>query len=222
MSDKSFSLYEDEEYVCVPEEFFALLPTEYREAAEARKRQGEDILRIVEKDLQDLHRLVRAIPTTSSLSYIYHRLRKTKLEPSNEWFMEQETLTTAFIVTYARLFAGGKGARRLDKSVLPDHLKPIHQEIIDLRNERYAHNDGHQSIGSRLQIDFDDDGFEVSVQSNLGLFIGGRDEWKELITFIDAYMHEQLMKVLNRLTEKTGYPWAFPEGPVPDWVGDYD
>ena len=214
-------LWEDDEFVYVPEELFQHLPKEYREAAEARKQQGEDALRIVDKDIQGLVRLMNAIPTSSSLSYIYHRLRTTKLEPTADALMEQEALTTAFIVTYGRLFASGKGASGVSRKNIPTHLKSVHDDIIDLRNKRYAHNDGHETISSDVRIDFDDGGFRVGVQLTQGSFLGGRDEWEELIKFIDAHMHERLTKILARMTKKSGYEWSFPVGPAPDWVGKY-
>lgn len=215
-------LWEDDEFVYVPEELFQHLPKEYREAAEARKQQGEDVLRIVDKDIQGLVRLMNAIPTSSSLSYIYHRLRTTKFELTADAMMEQEVLTTAFIVTYARLFASGKGASNVQRTSIPTHLRSVHDDIISLRNKRYAHNDGHETVESGVTVDFDDGGFRVGVQLRMGFFVGGRDEWEELIRFIDAHMHERLTKILARLTEKSGYEWSFPVGPAPDWVGKYD
>ena len=56
---------------------------------------------------------------------------------------------------------------------------------------------------------------------SLGLYIGGRNEWEDLIKFIDASMHERIYKILARLKEQTGYEWLFPDGPTPSWVGDY-
>ena len=221
MQPEQLSLWEDDEFVYVPEEFFDILPKEYRDAAQAHKQQGEDVLRIADKDIQGLIRLINAIPTTTSLSYIYHRLRTSKFEATPEWVMEQETLTTAFIVTYARLFAKGDGASGISKGSIPAHLRPVHDDIIQLRNKRYAHNGSHETINSGIRIDFDDSGFRIQAQMSLGFYVGGRNEWEDLITFIDAHMHERLTKILCRLKEKTGYEWVFPTGPAPDWVGNY-
>lgn len=109
MGDSPPGIWEDDEFVYVPEEFFIHLPPEYREAVAARKQQGSDMLQIADKDIKSLVRLVNAIPTSSSLSYIYHRLRSAKFAPTTAAFMEQEMLTTAFVVTYARLFVSGNG-----------------------------------------------------------------------------------------------------------------
>lgn len=221
MRPEQHNLWEDDEFVYVPEELFKHLPKEYRDAAEARKQQGEDVLRIADKDIQGLIRLINAIPTTSSLSYIYHRLRTSKFEVTAAAVMEQEVLTTAFIVTYARLFASGDGASGVSRGSIPEHLRSVHDETIQLRNKRYAHNGSHETVSSGIKVEFDDDGFQIKMEMSLGFYVGGRDEWKDLITFIDAHMHERLTKILCRLKEKTGYEWTFPSGPAPDWVGNY-
>ncbi|WP_157969048.1 hypothetical protein [Tropicimonas sp. IMCC34011] len=221
MPPKQYELREDDEFVYVTEELLKYLPKEYRDAAQARKQQGEDVLRIGDKDIQGLIRLINAIPSTSSLSYIYHRLRTSIAEVTPATLMEQDVLTTAFIVTYARLFASGNGAIKLSKSDIPNHLKSVHDEIMDLRHKRYAHNDVHQTVSTKIEVIFNDDGFLLRPQISIGLCLGGRDEWRELIAFIDAHVHERLFKILDRLTRKTGYKWSFPSGPAPGWIGDY-
>lgn len=195
-------LWEDDEFVYVPEKLFKHLPKEYRDLADARKQEGENILRIVDKDIQGLIRLINAIPTASSLSYIYHRLRTSKLEMTAEMMMEQEILTTAFIVTYARLFASSDGASGVVRNVVPEHLKPVHDEIIQLRNKRYAHNGSHHTLSNGINIGFDENGFQIKMEMSHGFYLGGKDEWRELITFIDAHMHERLMKILSRLKKR--------------------
>jgi hypothetical protein len=138
-------IWEDADFVYIPEELFAHLPPEYREAAEAAKQEKSDILRIVDKDIQGLIRLANAVPTASSLSYIFHRLRTAKVDVTAEAIMEHEMLTTAFVVTYARLFVSGKGGG-MSRDQIPAHLQTVHDDIIDLRHQRYAHNGGHKRL----------------------------------------------------------------------------
>ncbi len=221
MENSPPTIWEDDDYVYVPEEFFKHLPPEYRDAAEARKQQGSDILQIADKDIKSLVRLANAIPTTSSLSYIYHRLRTAKFEMTAEAVMEQEMLTTAFVVTYARLFVSGNGGSGVSRDQIPVHLRAVHDDILDIRHQRYAHNGGHKTTGSGIQIDFDDAEVRVNLGMSLGFYVGGRNEWEELVTFLDAHMHERLQKILGRLKAKTGLEWTFPVGPAPDWVGKY-
>lgn len=212
------NLWEDDEFVYVPEKLFKHLPKEYRDLADARKQEGENILRIVDNDLNGLIRLINAIPTASSLGYIFHRLRTSNLEITADIMMDQEILTTAFIVTYARLFASNQGTRGITRKDVPDDLKSVHDEIMELRNKRYAHNGSHHTLSSGINIIFDDDGFQIKMEMSYGLYLGGKDEWKKLITFIDSHMHDRLMKILSRLEKKTGKKWTIPSGPAPHWV----
>lgn len=209
---------EDDDYVYIPEDLFDHLPPAYREAAEARRQQGAAIMQVADDDLRNLIRLANAIPTTSSLSYIFRRLREIEFDLRTESFLENETLTTAFVVTYCRLFASGSRGSGVSRKQLPVHLREVHDDLLEVRNQRYAHMGSHPSIGSSLQIDFDDEGVRVGLQMSLGMYVGGRDEWEELVVFIDGLMHDRLHKLLKRLTDKTGLEWSFPSGAAPNWV----
>lgn len=214
-------IFEGNDYYSVPEEIFYKLPADLRAPYEQIMKKGAEIIRSCDKEIESLIRLIKAIPTTSSLSYIYHRLRTTKFEVTSESMMEQEMLTTAFVVSYARLFAKSYGTCVLQRNHLPPHLRPVHDELYKIRNERYAHNGGHESIDTLVGFVFNGAQFHIQAQMSLGFHIGGRSEWEELIKFIDASMHERLYKILARLKEQTGYEWLFPDGPAPSWVGDY-
>ncbi len=88
-----------------------------------------------------------------------------------------------------------------------------------LRHKRYAHTDmDHHSVRSNLQVDFRDDTFRVGVQMSMEMYWGGRDEWEDLVTFLDGQMHNRLQKLLKKMSDKTGHKWVFPEGPAPDWI----
>lgn len=220
MKSEEPNLWEDDEFVYISEDLIQFLPNEYREKIDSLKQKGEDALRIADSDIQGLVRLVNAIPTTASLSYIYRRLRETCFEPTVEAIFEHEMLTTAFIVTYARLFVESNGVYRMSANDLPNHLKKVHTDLMTVRHKRYAHNGSEKSIKSGLRINFDNSVFKINMQMSLGQYIGGRDEWGELIKFIDQHMHERLTKVLRNLKQKTGYDWTFPSGPTPNWIDD--
>ncbi len=215
------AIEEDDEQVYIPEELFKHLLPEHLEAIEAQMQAAREALQVADKDIQSLTRLAKAIPTTSSLSYIYHRLRTMKFEATSETLMEHDVLTTAFIVNYSRLFVSGNGGSGVSRDQIPAHLKSVHDDIIELRNKRYAHNAGHDTVDSGIQIGFDGTRFRLNLELSLGFHFGGRDEWEELVTFLDAHMHERVAKILSRLKEKTGYEWVFPAGSPPDWVGKY-
>src|SRR3546814_12020101 len=60
-------------------------------------------------------------------------------------------LTTAFVATYVRLHTGGSGSG-FARDALPGALRSAHDEIIDMRNKRYAHVAEHDSFGSVAKI----------------------------------------------------------------------
>lgn len=208
---------EDDQYWYVPEELFEHLPEKDREAAEMRRAQANDVLQAADEDIKNFIRLANAFQTTVSLSYMYQRLRAVEFGKTADWFMENETLTTAFVVTYARLFASGSGGGGISKGQMPAHLRGVHDDIIDIRNKRYAHNDGHKSIetGARIFVD-EDERYQIELQLNVGFYMGGRNEWADLVTFLHAHLYGRIQKILKRLKEKTGREWVFPTGPEPD------
>ena len=212
------TIFEDDNYIYIPEELFEHLPAAHRETAETRKKQSREMLQVAEDDLRRLAQLVNTSLATSSLSYIFHRLRAAGFQADAEGFMEQEMLTTAFVVTYARLFTSGKGRSGVSRDTLPEHLQSIHDDIMSLRNKRYAHSDDHTSVAATLTIAFDDERVHVQPQMLMGLHFGGRNEWAELIAFLDGLMHDRLQKILRRLNDKTGKEWTFPTGDAPDWA----
>ncbi|HHT2661490.1 TPA: hypothetical protein ACTYSP_001067 [Citrobacter freundii] len=88
------------------------------------------------------------------------------------------------------------------------------------KSDTYAHNGGHESIIGDLGFDFDGSAFRIDLKFSLGMHIGGRNEWRELVEFVNGYMHQQLHKLLERLRKITGYEWIFPEGLGPDYLRD--
>lgn len=136
-------IFEGNDYYSVSEEFFSKLPADLRAPFEQIMKKGAEIISGCDKEIESLIRPIKVIPTTTSLSYIYRRLRTTKFEITTESMMEQEMLTTAFVVSYARLFAKSNGTCVLQRNDLPVHLRAVHDELYKIRNERYAHNGGH-------------------------------------------------------------------------------
>ena len=214
------NILEDEDFVYVPEELFKYLPDNFQSLVNARKKQGETMLDVADKDLHALAKLVNAFPSVISLGYTYQRLRDTKFRKDMDSVLEQEMLTTAFIVTYGRLFTTGHGTRRLSRDIIPSDLREIHDAIMQLRHQRYAHNDEHETVKNGITIDFDNDGFHVKAQMSIGFHVGGRDEWEHLVSFLNEHMHDQVHIVLGRLRKKTGYEWSFSDGPKSAWSGE--
>lgn len=208
---------EGSEYVVVPEEAIQFLPAEWREALQSKLEDGRAILEAVDSDIKGLVRLINASQVMTSLSYIYQRLAKADFNLTTEAFLEHDMLTSAFVVTYVRLIDGGVGSG-VSRDALPTHLRQAHDEIIEFRNKRFAHNAGHRSVDGTLDIQFGDGRFEVNVTMRLGYYVRGANEWGELVTFLNALMFDRLTKLLERLKKKTGHDWTFPSGPPPAWI----
>ncbi|RCS23834.1 hypothetical protein DUT91_11210 [Phyllobacterium salinisoli] len=206
-----------QEYVVFPEEAIKYLPEEWQQHLYALKEEGQGVLEAADDNLKILNRLVHAFPTMASLRYIQHRLASTKFEASMEWALENDMLTLAFVTTYARLIDGGIGSG-VSRSALPAELRPVHDHIIELRNKRYAHNVGHDSITGSLEIGFEGGKFDISVNFNMGFHVGGALEWEPLVVFLDGLMIHRLHAQLEKLKERTGREWTFPSGPPPKWV----
>jgi hypothetical protein len=208
---------EPQEYVVFPEEAIKYLPDEWQKHLSALKAEGHGVLESADLNLKNLNRLVQAFPTMASLRYIQHRLASTKFEATTEWVLENDMLTLAFVTTYTRLIDGGIGSG-VSRSALPAVLRPVHDNIIELRNKRYAHNVGHDSITGRLEIGFKGGKFDISVNFTMGSHVGGALAWEPLVEFLDGLMFSRLHDQLEKLKEKTGREWTFPSGPPPKWV----
>jgi hypothetical protein len=125
-------------------------------------------------------------------------------------------LTTAFVVTYVRLHKGENGSGGFSRDALPEELRGIHDQIIELRNKRFAHNDDHHSVSNAIEIEVHNDRFQIKFGLMLGYHIGGATEWHELVRFLDAMIAEKLYNLLAKLKEKTGRDWVLATGPAPD------
>jgi len=209
----------DKEYIVFPEEAIKYLPPEWQQRFHKIVDDGKAVLEDADANLKNLNRLVHAFPTMASLRYIQHRLSSTKFEPTMDWALENDTLTMAFVTTYARLIEGGMGSGVSRKSI-PSDLRAIHDDIIRLRNKRYAHNGGHESISGSLQIEFENGRFDIGVTFKMGFHVGGANEWKSLVEFLDNLMIERLNVQLRKLEERTGFKWNFPSGPPLSWVAE--
>lgn len=179
-----------------------------------------DFLKQYEDEIERLLLDVNNGYSFSKVTYIYSRLKKMgPWQPSDftmEMFLEIDMMHAGIAVTYGRIFSDG--ARKVSRNKVPSHLRPIHDQIIELRNQRYAHNDEHDSI--ELQASFELDGEKVIMRSHINMqtVLGAPAEWQELFDWLGGYLFDQSRKQLARLTELSGKEWWQPEGPPPNWI----
>ncbi|MFL0357607.1 hypothetical protein ACI5KX_14170 [Erythrobacter sp. GH1-10] len=206
-----------DEYYVIPEEALSYLPREWREQLQTMADDGRAILKSVDSELSQLSRLTIASVNLVTLKHIKERLTEYRFAPTMEAIFENEMLVTAFVVTYARLQQGGVGSG-FARGALPEHLRSFHDEILELRNKRFAHNAGHHTIKEAMEINFRDGRFEVQLGSEVRIQIGGAPEWQELVDFLDGLVADRMDRVIAKLTEKTGSDWSLPKGPAPEEI----
>lgn len=205
--------WEDDKNCYLSHEALKLLPVEIREQLVSHVSYGNEMLAKAHEDIVNLERLVKMMTTVSTLNFIHQRLRNTSFEITLDSALEHEMLTTAFVITYSRLFVGSTGASCISEKKIPKHLKNIHSDIMSIRHQRYAHNGQHDSISSSMEIEFREEEFDIRLNYEFGMYVGGRDEWVDLVQFVNQYVYDQICKKLDRLREKTGHKWNFPQGP---------
>lgn len=206
------------EYYVVPEDAIQFLPEEWRAEVQGMIDGGRAVLRSVDKEITRLSKLSASALNLVTLKHIRDRLRSYRFEPTMEAILELEMLVTAFVVTYTRLSQGGAFSG-FEKGELPERFRPFHDQIIELRNQRFAHNDGHHSIQDAMEIGFTDDRFEVHAFQSIRVQIGGAPEWADMVDFLDERYADRMNKVVARLNDKTGKVWALP-GPDPNSFDD--
>lgn len=214
-SDLAVEENEPDEFYVIPEEAIQYLPEEWREQLQSIADDGRAILKSVDNELSQLSRLSFASVNLITLKHVKQRLTNYRFSPTMEAILENEMLVTAFVVTYARLQEGGVGSG-FARNALPEYLRKFHDEIIDLRNKRFAHNARHHTINEAMEIGFNGGQFEVNLGSEFRIQIGGANEWQDLVDFIDELISNRMNKLITNLSEKTGFEWLLPKGPPPD------
>ncbi len=214
MKADRYEIEQDDEYYMLPEEAFHLLPEEWRNSFKAMADNGRAALESAERELQQLARISNSFTSLVALKHAQKRLSEYKFDTNMDSIMELDMLTTAFVVAYVRLHQGGSGSG-FDRKILPEKLRSVHDEILEMRNKRFAHNDDHHSVSNALELQFDGDRFFLKFGLTLGYHIGGATEWHELVSFLDHFTVEKMEKILVRLKRKTGYEWIMPNGPPP-------
>lgn len=218
--DEAIASEEDgDEYYSIPEEAIQYLPEEWRSELQATIEGNRAVLRSVDKEITRLIKLSASSVNLVTLKYIRDRLQSYRFEATMDVILELEMLVTAFVVTYTRLSQGGAFSG-FDRNELPDQFRPFHDDIIELRNQRFAHNDGHHTIQDALEIGFKDDRFELHMSQEIRVQIGGAPEWAKMVDFLDGLYADRMFRLIARLNEKTGKEWTLPTGPDPRDLDD--
>jgi len=206
---------EPKEYYAIPEEAIQYLPEDWRIELEATIADNRAVLSSVSKEISQLSKLSASFVNLVTLKYVRDRLQDQRFEKTMDAVLELEILVTAFVVTYTRLSQGGAFSG-FEKSELPPRFRCFHDEIVELRNQRFAHNDGHHTIQDALEIGFHNERFIFHLGQEMRVQIGGAPEWAEMVDFLDELYANRMDKVMARLEKKTGKKWALAKGPGPE------
>ncbi|AGI68220.1 hypothetical protein OAN307_c26310 [Octadecabacter antarcticus 307] len=157
----------------------------------------------------------------SIVSFIYSRLKEMgPWKPEDftlEVLFEIDMHQSALVISYGRMFADG--SRKISSKKIPAELQATHQEIMDLRNTRYAHNGDHETISVKTELEIDGKAVTVKDTLNSTMCLGAPQHWEPLIDWVGGYLVDQSRKERARLTEKTGLNWKGQDGPPPSWIG---
>lgn len=173
-----------------------------------------------EPEIDRLKRMLWNMYSVSNIRYVYSYLRSLEPEITHEFIMLSEALTTSLVIGYGRLFTETNGTSKLNARLVPEHLRPIHDEIMSLRHERYAHHGVHESLETQVDIQSAHDCLVVMPELNLKICLGAPKEWGPLFQWIDELMYEQSKKQLDYLSKVSGMKWTMPHGPSPSWLSD--
>jgi hypothetical protein len=212
----------DEEggHYVIPEEAMQYLPDEWRTTREMRAKEGRRMLALADKELRQLSKLSLSYYHVVVLRHVRDRLAEYRFKADMEAILELDMLTTAFLATYARLYTGGGGSG-FARNALPEPLRAAHDEIIDLRNKRYAHVDEHHSVNDEMEIVEEEDGrFVVTLGTRLGVYISGSNDWPKLVDALDEIFADRGAKIIARLKARTGREWMIAQGLPPDGLDE--
>lgn len=210
---------DDSAYFLVPEDAIQHLPQEWRDAIYARAEDGRKVLEAAEPELRQISRLSLSYYHVTVLKHIRDRLAEYRFKADMIAFLELEMLTTAFVAAYARLFTGGSGSG-FARDALPQSLRAAHDEIIEMRNKRYAHVADHHSVADEMEIYEENGRFVVKMGVRFGFYVGGSNDWTKLVDALDEMFASRGEKIVERLQARTGREWAFAQGAPPASVED--
>ncbi|QPH38644.1 hypothetical protein [Pedobacter endophyticus] len=181
-----------------------------------------DVKNIINENQEHIERLKKMllnILSVSNIRFWYWKLDHFRIsENIYEDLMEMDALMTSIIVSYGRLFNSSFGSTRMNEGIVPNNLREMHKHILDLRNNKYAHHGGHQSIQPNISIENKGTHLNVALGAEIGTWLGAPQEWKELFEWLDGYMHSEVKKKLAMLTKLTGIEWKIQDHDAPWWI----
>lgn len=199
------------EEIIISSDMLHVLPDGVRLHFEKIAEESFAVLQQVQPELDRMGNLTRASIHIVTLEHIMARLLKLPFDVNNmdmQYFYELDLLTTAFVVTYVRL-QQGKGFG-FDPRQLPEELRFMHDEVVRLRNKRFAHDDTDLGfLEASMEVRVEDDQFVIHPQLSVRYQIGGNPDWQKLVNAIHTIYYDRNAEMIARLSRKTGKEWKF-------------
>lgn len=176
------------------------------------QEDADDVINENKRDINRLRLTTTNIMTVHHLKFHLDWLDQNKVEGdastvSLTSIMEIEAITTAFVVSYGRIFSSTKGVTKYVRKNVPEKHKEAHDEIISLRNERYAHHGDHESYGVELDLTVFEDRVETGIHYLSESNVGVPQNWWDLINWLEVYVRESFNNQLSHLSNKTMRTW---------------
>jgi hypothetical protein len=171
------------------------------------------------KQIEQINKMLLNMNAVSNIRFwcsCLSNFRKSK--ELNDDILKMEAFTTSIVISYGRIFGSGAESNKLKEKIIPENLFPVHKEIIDLRNGRYAHHGEHSFFEKCTDITYVDYAFVINPKIEVGFWFGISKKWEELFEWLDGYMYDTMHKTLLSLSDKTGVEWKFPNGPAPLYI----
>jgi hypothetical protein len=183
------------------------------------EEEKQELINKHQPDIDRLEKMLLNIHSVASIRFWYWRLGNFVKSPHlYEDLMTMDALTTSIVMSYGRLFNAGTGTTKMSTKIIPSSFELVHQDIIKLRNNKYAHHGGHESIESKVALEVKEEYINVTPNLEIIMCLGAPKEWGALFEWLDNYMHEIIEKQLSYLTKKTGIKWNMPNGEAPRWI----
>lgn len=163
------------------------------------------------RQIESLKTQLPNIATINNIIYHNQSLRNMAVKHGEEWrkedVMMMDAVSTTVVMAYGRLFTETEGVRKLNKKVIPRELLATHKEIMDLRNERYAHSGNHNSTESLLEIELLGSQVNLMPSFRFSGYNGAPDRWDTLFRWLQRHIKTSFKKTLDSLTKSTGKEW---------------
>lgn len=176
------------------------------------QEDAADVINVNKRDINRLRLTTTNIMTVHHLKFYLDWLDQNKVEGdvttiSLPSLMEIEAMTTAFVISYGRMFSSTTGVTKYVRKNVPEEHKHAHDEIISLRNERYAHHGDHESYGVELELTVFEDRVETGIHYLSNSYVGVPQNWRNLINWLEVYVNESFKNQLSHLSKKTMRTW---------------